>query len=82
MTGLHLVAQGRAEILRDDPALHRVAEAYRSKYEWLVEIRDGRFWAEGTPTAGPPPFDVLQLAPDVVFAFSGDGNARATRWRF
>ena len=62
-----------------------MADAYRSKYGWPVEIRDGAFDAPyGAPTAGPPPYVVYEVTPVQVFGF-GTSDAlgpRTTRWRF
>jgi nitroimidazol reductase NimA-like FMN-containing flavoprotein (pyridoxamine 5'-phosphate oxidase superfamily) len=52
---LDLVVEGEATKVRDDAALHRVAQVYASNYQWQVTVRDGAFWADGAPTAGPPP---------------------------
>lgn len=82
--GPDLVVEGEAVRVTDDSALRRVADAYDSKYEWPVEIRDGAFFAEGAPTAGPPPFHVFEIQPANVFGFGTDERHfdRSTRWRF
>jgi hypothetical protein len=38
----------------------------------------------GAPTAGPPPYEVYAVAPEVVYAFGVDDEhaPRSTRWRF
>jgi len=62
-----------------------VADAYASKYEWHVTVRDGVFDAEhGAPTAGPPPYTVYRITPSTVYAFGTDETfaSRSTRWRF
>lgn len=79
---LDLVVEGQAAKVRDDATLHRVAEAYASKYQWQVTVRDGGFWAEGAPTAGPPPYDVYGVTPTAAFGFGTDETFGATRWRF
>ena len=83
--GLDLVVEGRAEWVTDDSKLTRVADVYASKYEWLVTARDGAFYAKyGAPTAGPPPYEVYEIVPAVVFGFGTDEAfaARSARWRF
>lgn len=82
--GLDLVVEGEAVRVTDDARLRRVAEAYESKYEWPVEIRDGAFFAEGAPTAGPPPFHIFEVRPATVYGFGTDEEYanRSTRWRF
>lgn len=82
--GLDLVIEGVAVRMADDAALRRVAAAYDSTYAWPVEIRDGAFFAEGAPTAGPPPFHVYGIRPATAYGFGTDEEhaARSTRWRF
>jgi hypothetical protein len=53
--GLDLVVEGTMAKVTDQAWLHRVAEAYETKYGWPVSVRDGAFHADGAPTAGPPP---------------------------
>ena len=80
---LDLVVEGRAAKLRDAATLQRVADAYAEVYGWRVAVRDGAFHdTEGAPTAGPPPFDVYELAPTVAFGFPLDETIAPTRWRF
>jgi hypothetical protein len=48
-----------------------------------VTVREGAFHdAEGAPTAGPPRYDVYEVAPAIVFGFATDGTFGPTRWRF
>lgn len=79
---LDLVVEGRAEKVNDNATLARVAEAYASKYGWPVVVRDGVFYGEGAPTAGPPPYEVYKVIPTVMFGFSTDETFTATRWHF
>ncbi|MCL6510484.1 MAG: pyridoxamine 5'-phosphate oxidase family protein [Anaerolineae bacterium] len=78
----HLVVEGRAAKVHDDTMLYRVADAYASKYDWHVAVRDSAFYADGAPTAGPPPYEVYQVKPEVVFGFGTDDAFSPTRWRF
>jgi nitroimidazol reductase NimA-like FMN-containing flavoprotein (pyridoxamine 5'-phosphate oxidase superfamily) len=80
--GLDLVLEGEATKVRDHATLRRVAERYASKYQWPVTVRDGAFWADGAPTAGPPPYDVYQVTPTTAFAFGNDERFGAIRWDF
>ena len=59
-----------------------VEGAYASKYEWDVTVREGAFYGDGAPTAGPPPYDVYELSPAIIFGFGTDGTLSPTRWRF
>lgn len=79
---VHLVVEGEAITVGEDAKLRRVADAYATKYDWEVEIRDGAFYADGAPTAGPPPYDVYEVSPATVFGFSLDGSLTSTRWGF
>lgn len=79
---LDLVVEGEAAIVRDEARLERVAGAYAAKYDWLVTVREGAFYGEGAPTAGPPPYDVYEMKPAVVLAFGTDESFSAIRWRF
>lgn len=82
--GLDLVIEGVAHRVTDETTLRRVADAYESKYEWPVTIRDAAFFAEGAPTAGPPPFYIYEVLPFTVFGFGTDEDHfdRSTRWCF
>jgi nitroimidazol reductase NimA-like FMN-containing flavoprotein (pyridoxamine 5'-phosphate oxidase superfamily) len=77
-----VVVEGDAHPVRDEESLADVAGAYRDKYGWAVEVRDGHLHGEGAPTAGPPPYAVYRLTPRRAFGFPAVGDATATRWRF
>jgi hypothetical protein len=80
--GLDLVLEGKATKVDDEARLHRVAEAYVAKYAWHPEVRDGALWADGAPTAGPPPYEVHTIAPATAFGFPAEDEITPTRWRF
>ena len=78
-----LVVEGKAERVHDGARLQRVADAYAAKYGWPATARDGAFHdTEGAPTAGPPPYEVYQVAPTRVFGFPTGESFSPTRWRF
>jgi nitroimidazol reductase NimA-like FMN-containing flavoprotein (pyridoxamine 5'-phosphate oxidase superfamily) len=80
---MHLVVEGEAVKINDEAKLQRVADVYASKYDWHVTVRDGVFYADyGAPTAGPPPFEVYEIAPTVAFGFGTEESFSPTRWRF
>ena len=79
---IDIVVEGGARNVRDESKLRRVAGAYASKYEWDVTVREGAFYGDGAPTAGPPPYDVYELSPAIIFGFGTDGTLSPTRWRF
>jgi hypothetical protein len=76
------VVEGTAAKVSDETRLHRVAEAYWAKYGWQVTVRDGAFYADGAPTAGPPPYEVYEVTPAMAFGFPTDETFSPTRWRF
>lgn len=82
---MDLVYEGIATRVDEPDRLARIAEAYRGKYGWPVEVADGAFAAPfGAPAAGPPPYLVFAIAPVTVRGF-GTGEAyatRSTRWDF
>lgn len=60
-----------------------MARAYGEIYRWQVTVRDGGVDAAGgAPTAGPPPYDVYQVAPATADGFGTDEPVAETRWRF
>jgi nitroimidazol reductase NimA-like FMN-containing flavoprotein (pyridoxamine 5'-phosphate oxidase superfamily) len=81
---LDVVVEGQAMPIDAPATLQRVAQEYRSKYDWRPEVRDGALWADGAPTAGPPPYRVYAVRPSTAFGFptSGDEMLTPTRWRF
>jgi nitroimidazol reductase NimA-like FMN-containing flavoprotein (pyridoxamine 5'-phosphate oxidase superfamily) len=81
--GLDLVVEGTAVKVRDEDTLGRVAQAYDAIYGWQVTVRDGALDAAGgAGIAGPPPYDVYQVAPATAYGFGTDKPLAATRWRF
>lgn len=80
--GVDLVLEGSVVGVWDRSVLKGVATAYADKYGWQVEIKNGAFFAEGAPTAGPPPYDVYRLEPRKGFAFPTDGAHTPVRWQF
>ena len=80
---LDLVVEGIAAKVRDAATIQGVADVYASVYEWRVTVRDGAFHdTEGAPTAGPPPYDVYEVAPTTAFGFGLDESFSSTRWAF
>jgi nitroimidazol reductase NimA-like FMN-containing flavoprotein (pyridoxamine 5'-phosphate oxidase superfamily) len=79
---LDLVVEGTATKVSEEVRLHRVAEVYMTKYGWQVTVRDGAFYADGAPTAGPPPYEVYEVIPTTAFGLPWDETFNPTRWRF
>lgn len=80
--GSDLVKEGTVYRVDDPATLDHVVDAYQDTYDSEPDARDGQLWAQGAPSAGPPPFGVKRVEPDTAFAFpAGDAHA-PTRWRF
>ncbi len=81
--GMDFVVEGTAARVTAEEELRRVAALYASKYDWHVTVHQGVFdGAEGAPTAGPPPYQMYVVTPDVVLGFATDGTLGSPRWRF
>jgi hypothetical protein len=83
---MDLVYEGVARLVDDVERAQRIAEAYRRKYGWPVEVTgDAAFDAPfAAPSAGPPPFLVYAFEPVTVRGFGTNEElaARSTRWDF
>jgi nitroimidazol reductase NimA-like FMN-containing flavoprotein (pyridoxamine 5'-phosphate oxidase superfamily) len=81
---LDVVVEGTVEMVTDEAALRRVAEAFASASGgWAPTVSDGAFSAEySAPSAGPPPWRVYKVTPTTVFGLGSDEPYGATRWRF
>jgi hypothetical protein len=77
---LDLVVEGEAATVSDEARLRRVAGVYASKHGWPVTVRDGAFYADGVPTAGP--HEVYEVVPTTVFGIGTDESFGSTRWHF
>ncbi|MGH2417636.1 MAG: pyridoxamine 5'-phosphate oxidase family protein [Candidatus Limnocylindria bacterium] len=91
LPSLDLVVEGVAAMVNDEETLRRVTDAYRSRMEWALEVRDGRVHGPNAPTAGPPPYAVWQIRPSSVIGLPGmtgmehfqpEDLPRPTRWDF
>jgi general stress protein 26 len=76
--GLDLVIEGDAIQVRDEERLQRLAERWKSKYDWLYDVRDGVFHHPGSEGRVP----VFEVAPIKAFAYDRGSNNSATRYRF
>lgn len=84
--GIDVIVEGRAEFVTDQELLERIAEAYRSKYGWPLEIRDGQAYHApfAAPAAGPPPFRPYAVTPEVVYGMgiTDEFAPRTTKYTF
>lgn len=74
--GLDIVVEGRANRNQDDATLRRLADRYKSKYDWTFTVRDGTLADGGHPAL------VFTLTPNTIFAFSKGEPFAQTRWQF
>lgn len=81
---LDLVLHGQATPVDTPATLQHAADAYGAKYGWHPEARGDGLWADGAPTAGPPPYRVYAVNPEIAYGFpTGETEVFApTRWRF
>jgi hypothetical protein len=83
---MDLVYEGVATPVHDVERARRVADAYREKYGWPVEVNDDATLDApfAAPSAGPPPFVAYAFEPVTVRGFGSNDElaARSTRWDF
>jgi Pyridoxamine 5'-phosphate oxidase len=82
---MHIVLEGTALPVQEDAMLERVAEAYRSKYNWPVTVAGDGFDAPyAAPAAGPPPYQPYAITPTAVYGWGTSDviGPRHTRWSF
>jgi hypothetical protein len=91
LPSLDLIVDGAADMVTDEEALRRVTEAYRTRMEWPLEVRDSRVHGPNAPTAGPPPYALWRVRPSTVIGLPGMAGMeqfkpeelpRPTRWDF
>jgi nitroimidazol reductase NimA-like FMN-containing flavoprotein (pyridoxamine 5'-phosphate oxidase superfamily) len=75
--GLDLVVEGDAVRVSDEARLQRVADRYKSKYDWNFTVRDGAFHGDVGNVA-----EVFEVKPTMAFGFGKGETFSQTRWRF
>ncbi len=75
--GIDVAIEGRAVRVTDTDALQRIADRYKSKYDWNFTVEDGDFVQEGTHR----PL-VFRVEPVTGFGFKKGNPFGQTRWRF
>ncbi len=79
---LDLVVEGRAEKVTDRPTLERLAKLYDDQ-GWPAKATDGALTAPySAPSAGPAPWNLYRMDPEVAFGVATAEPSGATRWRF
>lgn len=87
---MDFVYDGVATRVYDADRVRRVADAYRRKYGWPVQVTDGAAFGAvfdapfAAPCAGAPPYLVYAFEPVTVRGFGTDERlaVRSTRWDF
>ena len=79
---LDLVVEGTAAKVTDTPTLERLAALY-DQGGWPAKAEDGAITAPySAPSAGPAPWDLYEMTPEVAFGVATAEPHGATRWRF
>jgi len=75
--GLDVVLEGNAVRISDTTTLQRIADLYKSKYDWDFEVRDSAFvGGEGIVAL------VFEISPAQGFGFGKGETFSQTRWSF
>jgi hypothetical protein len=91
LPSLDIVIEGEARPVSSSAKLTSVAEHYRAKMGWPLEVRGGELFGPNAPTAGPPPYTAFKVSPTTVYGLPGlegmdkaesVGSIHPTRWRF
>jgi nitroimidazol reductase NimA-like FMN-containing flavoprotein (pyridoxamine 5'-phosphate oxidase superfamily) len=90
LPSLDVMVEGRATPLNDPDEVRRIAEVLVAG-GWPLEARGVEVHGPHAPTAGPPPYRVYRLTPDVAFGLPGNYGMdqfereelpKPTRWDF
>jgi hypothetical protein len=82
LAGLDLAIEGRATRVTERASLERLAAAYRAQ-GWPAEVEEDALTAPfSAPSAGPAPWHLYAIAPEVAFGVATAEPHGATRWRF
>jgi hypothetical protein len=82
LAGLDLVIEGRAVRVTDPGSLERLAAVYRAQ-GWPAEVDGDNLTAPfSAPSAGPAPWHLYVIVPEVAFGVATAEPFGATRWRF
>jgi general stress protein 26 len=75
--GLDVVIEGDAVKVTEEARLRRLAELWKSKYNWNWKVRGGAFRGDDGNAA-----TVYEVAPTMAFGFAKGATPGQTRWRF
>jgi hypothetical protein len=87
---LDVILEGQAKRVDDEARLRRVADAYRAKMEWPLEVQDRGVFGPNAPTDGPAPYAAFEFTPTMAFGLpglagmehAGSSGFIPTRWTF
>ena len=85
LDGMDVIVEGRATRVTDEATLLRMAAVYSSQGWPASAVFDegAGFTADySAPSAGPPPWYLYRVEPEVVFGLGTAEPYGATRWRF
>ncbi len=75
--GLDIVLEGEAIRVSDATKLQRIAELYKTKYDWNFEVRDGGLVGDSGNVA-----IAFEISPTQGFGFGKGETFSQTRWTF
>jgi hypothetical protein len=76
--GIDIVVEGTAQRVTEPSALQRIADRYKSKYDWTFEVGpNGLIQQEGDTEPW-----AFRVAPETAFGFKKGAPFSQTRWRF
>jgi hypothetical protein len=75
--GIDIAVEGIAMRVTETAALQRIADRYKSKYDWNFTVEDGAFVQDGEHRPW-----VFRVAPVTAFGFKKGNPFGQTRWRF
>lgn len=90
LPSLDVILEGEAHKVTGDATLRRLVDAYGSRLNWPLELREGEIFGPNAPSAGPPPYAFFELVPTTVTGLPGlagtenglQDSLTPTRWRF
>jgi general stress protein 26 len=82
-SGMDVVVEGEAVLVRDDETLHRLAQVWTTKWDgsWQYSVRDGYFFHPGAEDESAEKIHVYAVRPTKVLSFA-KGTFNHTSHRF
>ena len=79
---LDLIVEGSAASVTDVEELNAIGEAYKLKYGWQVDVRNGVFFGDSGTGMGEIPWAVYGVDPARAFSFATATGFASTRYTF